>query len=233
MGQCHLLLSTVYLPQLRVGAEVHSFQLRRLNMLLATILLLYPLPQSGDVIKTVTERAASVSVDAAKDSSPSRALPSAPEPKIKSDTEIAADSNPAAVMPAPAAEPIVPGSTPLALRPGKPAFHPEGVSERQKKVWYALTVASSGAAGFDAWSTRRAISGGYGTESNPLLRPFAHSNALYAATQVSPLVLDYVGRKMMTSRHPLLRRMWWLPQSAGTGMSLFAGVHNVGVVPAN
>jgi hypothetical protein len=233
MGQCRLLFRTVYLPQLRVGAEVQCFQLRRLNMLLATILLLYPFPQSGDVIKTVTERAASVSVDPDVDSSPSRALPSAPEPKIKSDTEIAADSNPAAVMPAPAAEPIVPGSAPLALRPGKPAFHPEGVSERQKKVWYALTFASSGAAGFDAWSTRRAISGGYGTESNPLLRPFAHSNALYAATQVSPLVLDYVARRMMTSRHPLLRRMWWLPQSAGTGMSLFAGVHNVGVVPAN
>jgi hypothetical protein len=202
-------------------------------MLLATILLLYPFPQSGDVIKTVTERPTSVSVDAAEDSSLSRALPSAPEPKIKNDTEIAADSLPAGVMPAPAAEPIAPGRAPLVLRPGKPAFHPEGVSERQKKVWYALTFASSGAAGFDAWSTRRAISGGYGTESNPLLRPFAHSNALYAATQVSPLVLDYVGRKMMTSRHPLLRRMWWLPQSAGTGMSLFAGVHNVGVVPSN
>ena len=202
-------------------------------MLLATILLLYPFPQSGDAVKSATELPASVSEDAAKDSSFSRALPSAPEPKIKNDREIAADSNPAGVMPAPAADPILPGSAPLALRPGKPAFHPEGVSERQKKVWYALTFASSGAAGFDAWSTRRAISGGYGTESNPLLRPFAHSNAMYAATQVSPLVLDYVGRKMMTSRHPLLRRMWWLPQSAGTGMSLFAGVHNVGVVPSN
>jgi hypothetical protein len=202
-------------------------------MLLATILLLYPFPQSGDTLKAVAERPASVSVDAAKDSSLARALPSAPEPKIKSDTEIAANSNPSGVMPASAAEPIVPGSAPLAIRPGKPAFNPEDVSERQKKVWYALTFASSGAAGFDAWSTRRAISGGYGTESNPLLRPFAHSSALYAATQVSPLVLDYVGRKMMTSRHPLLRRMWWLPQSAGTGMSLFAGVHNVGVVPSN
>jgi hypothetical protein len=202
-------------------------------VLLATILFLYPLPQSGDAVKAVTERAASVSVDANKDSSLARALPSAPAPKIKSDTEIAADSNPAGVLPAPAAEPIVPGSAPLAIRPGKPAFNPEDVSERQKKVWYALTFASSGAAGFDAWSTRRAISGGYGTESNPLLRPFAHSNALYVATQVSPLVLDYVGRKMMTSRHPLLRRMWWLPQSAGTGMSLFAGVHNVGVVPSH
>jgi|ERR1700676_929931 len=202
-------------------------------MLLATILLLYPFPQSGDVAKAITERPTGVSVDAAKDSSLSKALPSAPEPKIKNDAEIAADSSSAGVTPASAAVPIEPGSAPLALRPGKPAFNPEDVSERQKKVWYALTIASSGASGFDAWSTRRAISGGYGTESNPLLRPFAHSNALYAATQVSPLVLDYVGRKMMTSRHPLLRRMWWLPQSAGTGMSLFAGVHNVGVVPSN
>src|SRR5580704_15065397 len=139
-------------------------------MLLATILLLYPFPLGGNTVKAVTERPASVSIDAARDSSPSRALPSAPEPKIKSDTEIAADSNPAVVMAAPAAEPILPASAPLAFRPGKPAFNPEDVSERQKKVWYALTFASSGAAGFDAWSTRRAISGGYGTESNPLWR---------------------------------------------------------------
>jgi hypothetical protein len=201
-------------------------------MLLATILLLYPFPQSGDAIKAVTERPASVSVDAAKDSSLSKALPSVPEPKIKSDSEIAAESSSAGVTAA-AAQPIEPGSAPLAIRPGKAAFNREDVSERQKKVWYALTFASSGAAGFDAWSTRRAISGGYGTEANPMLAPFSHSGALYAATQVSPLVMDYIGRKMMTSQYPLLRKMWWLPQSAGTGMSLFAGVHNVGVVPAH
>lgn len=202
-------------------------------MLLATILLLFPLPQSGDAIKAVTERPASVSVDAVKDSSLSKALPSVPDPKIKTDAEVAADSNAAGVTRGPAAEPIQPGSAPLAIRPGKPVFNREDVSERQKKVWYALTFASSGAAAFDAWSTRRAISGGYGTEANPMLAPFSHSGALYAATQVSPLVMDYIGRKMMTSQYPLLRKMWWLPQSAGTGMSLFAGVHNVGVVPSH
>jgi hypothetical protein len=202
-------------------------------MLLATILLLFPLPQSGDAIKAVAERPAGVSVDAAKDSSLSKALPSVPDPKIKTDAEIAADANAAGVTPAPAAAPITPGSAPLAVRPGKPAFNREDVSERQKKAWYALTIVSSGAAGFDAWSTRRAISGGYGTEANPLLAPFSHSKALYAATQVSPLVMDFIGRKMMTSQYPLLRKMWWLPQTAGTGMSVFAGVHNVGVVPSN
>jgi hypothetical protein len=202
-------------------------------MLLATILLLYPFPQTGDAIKAVAERPAGVSVEAAKDPSLSKALPSVPEPKIKTDAEIAADSSAAGVTPASAGEPITPGSASPAIRPGKPAFNREDVSERKKKVWYALTIASSGAAGFDAWSTRRAISGGYGTEANPLLAPFSHSGALYAATQVSPLLMDYIGRKMMTSEYPLLRKMWWLPQSAGTGMSLFAGVHNVGVVPSH
>jgi hypothetical protein len=56
MGQCHLLFRTVYFPKLRVETEVHSFQLRRRNMLLATILLLYPFPQGGDAVKEVTER---------------------------------------------------------------------------------------------------------------------------------------------------------------------------------
>lgn len=97
-------------------------------------------------------------------------------------------------------------------------------------MWYALTFTGHGAAAFDAWSTRRAISGNYGTESNPLLRPFAHSGALYAATQVSPALMDYLGRRMMASQHRWVRKMWWLPQTAGTGMSLAAGVHNVGVV---
>jgi hypothetical protein len=202
-------------------------------MLLATILLLCPLPQSGDAVKAVTERPAGVFVEATTDSSSSKALPSVPDPKIKTDAEVAAASNSAAVTPLRAGEPIEPASAPLSLRPGKPGFDRDGVSERQKKMWLALTVASSGAAAFDAWSTRRAISGGYGTEANPLLAPFAKSKAIYAATQVSPLVLDFIGRKMMTSRYPMLRKLWWLPQSGGTSMSLFAGVHNVGVVPSH
>src|SRR5579885_2481756 len=82
-------------------------------------------------------------------------------------------------------------------------------------------------AAFDAWSTRRAISGGYGTEANPLLRPFAHSNALYVATQVSPALMDFLGKRMMTSRHAMFRKLWWLPQTAGAGLSFAAGSHNV------
>jgi hypothetical protein len=96
----------------------------------------------------------------------------------------------------------------------------------QRRLWYALAITGSGAAAFDAWSTRRAISQHYGVEANPMLRPFSHSNAMYAATQVSPLVMDFVGKRMMTSHHQWMRSMWWLPQTAGTSMSLYAGVHN-------
>jgi hypothetical protein len=188
-------------------------------MLLATVLLLCPFPQTADAQKAVKEYTASVSADSTKDSSESSTRPSTPEPKIKTDAELASE-----------ASALTPGSAPISLKPAKPAFAPTYETRRQKRIWYGLMAASSGAAAFDAWSTRRAISGGYGTEANPFLAPFSHSNALYAATQVSPLVMDYIGRRMMTSRHPLLRRMWWLPQTTGLGMSLAAGVHNVGVV---
>jgi hypothetical protein len=93
-----------------------------------------------------------------------------------------------------------------------------------------LTIVSSSGAAFDAWSTKRAVVGGFGQEANPFLRPFAHSNAIYAATQVSPLVMDYVGKRLMVSQHSALRKIWWLPQVAGSGMSFFSGAHNVGIV---
>ena len=96
-------------------------------------------------------------------------------------------------------------------------------SRRTGPVW------AGGAAAFDAYSTRRVLSGNYGTEGNPLLRPFAHSNALYVATQVSPAVMDLIGKRMMVSENRWIRRMWWLPQVAGSGFSIGAGVHNMGV----
>jgi hypothetical protein len=192
-------------------------------MLLATILLLCPFPQIEGTAKAVTSDTAAAVSDSAKDSSLSQPLPSAPEPKVKSDAAVTSS------------EMIEPGYTPV--QPGTPI---KGVrmsatipseSAGQRKLWYALTISGSTAAAFDAWSTRRAISEAYGTEGNPLLRPFSHSNAMYAATQVSPLVMDFIGKRMMTSQHKWMRNMWWLPQSAGTSFSLYAGVHNVRMVP--
>lgn len=197
-------------------------------MLLATVLLLCPFPQSGDVVKSEVERPAIVSEDASKDSSPAKALPSAPDAKIKTDTELskAADSVPATASAS--VEAVAPGNPAPAISPIRPV-RGDGASEHDKKTWYALIAVSSGAAVLDAWSTRRAISGGYGTEANPLLRPFAHSNAMYAAAQVSPVVMDLIGRKMMTSTHHWMRKLWWAPQMAGTDVSVSAAIHNLSI----
>jgi hypothetical protein len=194
-------------------------------MLLATILLLCPLPQIEGTAKAIENPPAAITIsaesaDSATVSSLSEALPPVPTPKVKTDAEIEPGLQPVAV---PAA------GTPM--RGLKPALSRPMETPMQRKLWYTLSITGSGAAAFDAWSTRRAISQGYGVEGNPLLRPFSHSNAMYAATQVSPLVMDFIGKRMMTSRHEWMRKMWWVPQTAGTSMSIYAGVHNTRLVP--
>jgi hypothetical protein len=114
--------------------------------------------------------------------------------------------------------------------PVKPAMAESYETPGQRKIWYGLMATSHGAAVLDAWTTRQALSGGYGVEGDPLQRPFAHSGAVYASTQVMPLVMDYVGRRMMRSSHPWMRRVWWVPQAASASVSLGAGIHNYGVV---
>jgi hypothetical protein len=209
-------------------------------MLLAAFLLLCPVPQMADTPDTVSGAPTAAMTSQTTDSSLSEDVPSAPAPKIRTDVEEASNSNPPSLVNstvAPAAlalrsaEPILPRSAGAPAPPARAPFLRTYETRPQRKVWYALTFAGHGAAAFDAWSTRRAVSGNYGTESNPLLRPFAHNGSLYVATQASPALMDYLGRRMMVSRHSWLRKMWWLPQTAGTGMSLAAGVHNVGIVP--
>jgi hypothetical protein len=97
-----------------------------------------------------------------------------------------------------------------------------------RRTWLALALAEHAAASFDAYSTRLAVSRG-AVEDDPLMRPFAHSDAIYAAAQAGPLLFDYIARKMQRSDNLTLRRFWWLPQSVSTGVSLFAGVHNIHV----
>ena len=98
-----------------------------------------------------------------------------------------------------------------------------------RHLWLALTIAQHSAATFDAWSTDRVISSGQGRELNPLLKPFAGNASLYAAIQVSPAVLDYLGHRMMKSRQGWARQVWWLPQVLGTTVSLASATHNLHV----
>ena len=100
-------------------------------------------------------------------------------------------------------------------------------NRRKQFMWKSLVIASSGAATFDAWATRHTITTSGAQELNPLLKPFAGNASLYAAIQVGPVLLDFAGKKMMYSRHPWVRRMWWVPQSASFVTSIFCGAHNL------
>lgn len=127
-------------------------------------------------------------------------------------------------------------------QPQKPTF-PEVVANREgvfrveelahknagRKLWWTLVVTQHAAAAFDAWTTRRLIANGWGKEVNPLLQPFARSDALYLVIHVGPAIQDYLGQRMRTSSHPVLRRFWWLPQLVGTALHLWGGFHNLGV----
>lgn len=110
--------------------------------------------------------------------------------------------------------------------PPPPAFRPTiEPTERTNRLWFTLSVAEHSSAAFDAWSTRRAISEGR-AESDPMMRPFAHSAAIYGAIQVVPFGLDYVARRMHRSTG-WTRHVWWVPQSLATATYLFSGSYNV------
>lgn len=104
----------------------------------------------------------------------------------------------------------------------------DALSQPSRNQWLALALLQHGAAAFDAYSTRQAVGHG-AVEDNPMLRPFAGSGAIYAATQVTPLLLDLVARHMQRSEYPLLRRFWWMPQTVSAGLSIFSGVHNMSI----
>jgi hypothetical protein len=137
------------------------------------------------------------------------------------------------VAPAGASAPVPRPAAPLmASVVAVPRLQPQAAGRldtRPTKLWLGFSVAQHSAAAFDAWSTRRAITRGGAQELNPLLKPFANNNSIYAATQVAPTLLDLLGRRMMSSSNPLLRRTWWLPQVLGTVASVAGGVHNLGV----
>jgi hypothetical protein len=114
------------------------------------------------------------------------------------------------------------------IKPGKPQEVKSAESYPSTRSWLALSILQHGAAGFDAYSTRYAVSHG-AVEDDPLMRPFAHSASIYVVSQLCPVVLDLVGRRMQRSQSSFIRHMWWLPQTTSTGMYLFSGVHNMHV----
>ena len=179
--------------------------------------------------KTETVRAASVDkgseagvdVDAAESSSRTASpdLPSAPEPRAQMDSSPAYEASEQRAFTAP-----LPLSAPASLSQSVPHDRSEKARRRE---WMALAIAEHSAAGFDAWSTRRALATGDAQESNPMLRPFAGNPSIYAAIQIAPVLFDYVSRRMMNSEHGWARHTWWVLQAVSTATSLGSGAHNL------
>jgi len=125
------------------------------------------------------------------------------------------------------------GQTLSTIRIPEPKSSKENAIERavkspSRRQWIALAIIEHGAAGFDAYSTRQAVGHG-AVEQDPLMRPFAGSPAIYLATQVGPVLFDLLARHMQRSEYPLVRRVWWMPQTLSAGISIFSGVHNLHV----
>jgi hypothetical protein len=182
-------------------------------MVITALLLICSIPQMDDTAKVVNDSPTVASDSATKDSTLEAPLAPALAAKLKADLE-----------------PIAPNPAARSFQPVKPVFTRPRETPRQRKIWYGLALAGHSGAAFDAWSTHRAVAGGYGQEANPFLRPFANSNAIYAATQVSPAFMDFLGKRMMASQHGWVRKIWWLPQAAGASISFVSGVHNVGIL---
>ena len=106
-------------------------------MLLATILLLCPLPQIEGTAKAVENTPAAITIssesaDSATISSLPTPLPSAPEPKVKTDAEIEPG-----IQPAPAAGAPMRGLKPALSRPVE--------TPTQRRLWYMLELPASSA----------------------------------------------------------------------------------------
>jgi len=202
-------------------------------MLLAALLFLSPL--LGNVVLPVSDPTALVdevpnttsSALTSKETAPrtltpvtfsEASVPSMPQPKSNSDADPSF------------ADPVLPASRSFAFQPVKPAILHHYNNHNEKITWYSLMVAEHAGAVLDAWSTRRALSRNFGREGDPLMRPFAHSGTIYVATQVTPLLMDIIGRRAMMSERPWVHRIWWVPQSAMASVSFEAGIHNVRVV---
>ncbi len=193
-------------------------------MILAVAVLLFQFPVAGAAANTaqpantqaVTETHATAPVTAASASLSASGRNSVPDPTktslgtvgpSASSVDFTASSMAGVHLPPPAFRPL--DEAPIAHR----------------KSWILLSAVEHSSAGFDAWSTRYALSNGR-VEADPLMRPFASSDRIYGAIQAIPIGLDYVARRFQRSSG-WTHHIWWAPQAIASATFLFSGSYNV------
>ena len=112
-------------------------------------------------------------------------------------------------------------------RPEKPApqgnFITRPFYDKQVRL---LAEVNAGAAVLDDVSSRMVIDRG-GYERNPLIRPFVHNSGTLAAESVGEVwLMAFIADRMKHSRHPLLRKTWWLPQTLNISAKVSGGIYN-------
>jgi hypothetical protein len=197
-------------------------------MLLTVALLFFQFPAMGAAASTPqpppAQPATQSRTAAATDADTSK--PAAPSEIAKPNTPASDDhskSNPLTIQPQPESAALSMSDVYL---PSPPAFRPPGEAPiTHHRLRFLLSATEHSSAGYDAWSTRYALTHGR-IEADPLMRPFANSSAIYGAIQVIPMGLDYVARRFQRSSG-WTRHVWWVPQSAATVTFLFSGSYNV------
>lgn len=82
-----------------------------------------------------------------------------------------------------------------------------------RRIWKVLTVASLSAAAADVHFTIHVLHDG-GYETDPLARPVTNlpTPAYATLSMMGAAGVDWFGLKLQGSRHPWVRRVWWVPQ---------------------
>ena len=84
----------------------------------------------------------------------------------------------------------------------------------------ALFAAGETFSMLDAYTTRQGINLPRVHESDPIFRPFVHSDGLYAVQSAEIGALAWVGWNMHHSHSKFLRTTWFIPQTAQIGANL-------------
>ena len=178
-------------------------------------------PETKAETKSDTKEGEKKSADSKESSAPAGIV----TPVFTSRSNVSYEPGQTVVTPIDNVIPDAPGTFSSSVLPGGAApvlsvaqmkkRHPEAAGIGVPKMWFVLGAVEHGAATFDAWSTRRNIETGMMHEADPIMRPFANSNAMYAAVQVAPVLFDLLSKQMLRNSHSWVRKSWWVPQSAG------------------
>jgi hypothetical protein len=88
-----------------------------------------------------------------------------------------------------------------------------------------LSAVQTSAIAYDYTQTRLNMLTPDGVEHDALMRPFVHNSGTLAVEGAAEILLaGYVAEKMKHSRHSVIRKVWWLPQTLNVAWHLSGAI---------